>query len=195
MDYAGGSFYPCRGSHRAVWVLNMADVEIIVYFSVDQSSAFTFPPSALYSFSLTSSSRARPKSVILMWFGDLTRTFRAARSLWTSRRSSKYIIPCNTYSTQQLSSTLFTIYVQACVCSAVQATGANTHMRVWLPFNITICLHHRHHHHHHYHHHGHQDPIRIAIIIGVIIITTTLLFYGCNSHQSITRLWRRFLYR
>lgn len=42
---------------------------------------FTFPPSALYSFSLTSSRRARPKSVILMWLGVLTRTFRAARSL------------------------------------------------------------------------------------------------------------------
>lgn len=62
-----------------------------------KSWIFTFPPSALYSFSLTSSRRARPKSVILMWLGDLTRTFRAARSLWTSLRSSKYIIPCNTH--------------------------------------------------------------------------------------------------
>lgn len=54
----------------------------------------TLPPSALYTFSSVSSSRASPKSVILMWFGDFTRTLRAARSLCTSRLSSRYIIPC-----------------------------------------------------------------------------------------------------
>lgn len=56
--------------------------------------ALTFPPSALYSFSSASSSLAKPKSVILMWLGDLTRTFLAARSRCTSLRSSRYIIPC-----------------------------------------------------------------------------------------------------
>lgn len=53
----------------------------------------TLPPSALYSFSSASSRRARPKSVILMWFGDLTSTLRAAKSRCTSRRSSRYIMP------------------------------------------------------------------------------------------------------
>ena len=54
----------------------------------------TFPPSALYSFSSASRRRARPKSVILMWLGDLTSTFLAARSLCTSLLSSRYIMPC-----------------------------------------------------------------------------------------------------
>lgn len=74
---------------------------------------FTFPPSALYSFSLTSSRRASPKSVILMWFGDLTKTFLAARSLWTSLRSSRYIIPCNTQNI-----TLFFSFRRICTVSA-----------------------------------------------------------------------------
>lgn len=69
----------------------------INYMCDKMMTGFTFPPSALYSFSLTSSRRARPKSVILMWLGDLTRTFRAARSRWTSLRSSRYIIPYNTH--------------------------------------------------------------------------------------------------
>lgn len=56
--------------------------------------ALTFPPSALYSFSSASSSLANPKSVILMWLGDLTSTFLAARSRCTSLRSSRYIMPC-----------------------------------------------------------------------------------------------------
>lgn len=56
--------------------------------------ALTFPPSALYSFSSASSSLAKPKSVILMWLGDLTSTFLAARSRCTSLRSSRYIMPC-----------------------------------------------------------------------------------------------------
>lgn len=49
----------------------------------------TLPPSAWYSVSSMSSSRASPKSVILTWLGLLTSTFRAARSLCTSRTSSK----------------------------------------------------------------------------------------------------------
>lgn len=57
-------------------------------------SVLTLPPSALYSFSSPSRSLAKPKSVIFTWFGDFTRTFLAARSLWTSLLSSRYIIPC-----------------------------------------------------------------------------------------------------
>lgn len=57
------------------------------------SSALTFPPSALYSFSSPSRSLAKPKSVIFTWFGDFTRTLRAARSRCTSLLSSRYIMP------------------------------------------------------------------------------------------------------
>lgn len=56
-------------------------------------SILTFPPSALYSFSSPSSSLAKPKSVIFTWFGDFTRTLRAAKSRCTSLLSSRYIIP------------------------------------------------------------------------------------------------------
>lgn len=56
-------------------------------------SVLTFPPSALYSFSSPSKSLAKPKSVIFTWFGDFTRTFRAAKSRCTSLLSSRYIIP------------------------------------------------------------------------------------------------------
>lgn len=60
---------------------------------VPDISVLTFPPSALYSFSSPSRSLARPKSVIFTWFGDFTRTLRAAKSRCTSLLSSRYIIP------------------------------------------------------------------------------------------------------
>lgn len=50
---------------------------------------FTLPPSAWYSFSSAPSSFASPKSVIFTCWGVLTRTFLAARSRCTRRRSSK----------------------------------------------------------------------------------------------------------
>lgn len=50
---------------------------------------FTLPPSAWYSFSSAPSSLASPKSVILTCCGVFTRTFLAARSRCTKRRSSR----------------------------------------------------------------------------------------------------------
>lgn len=49
----------------------------------------TLPPSAWYSFSSAPSSFASPKSVIFTCCGVLTRTFLAARSRCTRRRSSR----------------------------------------------------------------------------------------------------------
>lgn len=56
---------------------------------VHSAVCFTLPPSAWYSFSSAPSSFASPKSVIFTCWGVFTRTFLAARSRCTKRRSSR----------------------------------------------------------------------------------------------------------
>lgn len=67
------------------WPLPTAYKEIQGYHTMFSSiialkKILTFPPSALYSFSSPSKSLASPKSVIFTWFGDFTKTLRAAKS-------------------------------------------------------------------------------------------------------------------